>query len=159
MPGGPLGGLFADSAVAGSVDYANGNNWAFVITGGPPLGGSITALAGDGSGELWQFESESPNISGVAVANGVVYFQSTLSGDLYALDANSGAQLAQVNISTCDGSIPTGGQTAAHRFRAAESTWAWSIFCRACSTRFSLREPALLLRWASPIRMARQQGY
>src|SRR5262249_13679366 len=38
----------------------------------------------------------SPNISGVAVANGVVYFQSSFNGQFYALDAATGAVLAQV---------------------------------------------------------------
>jgi hypothetical protein len=47
----------------------------------------------------------------VAVANGVVYFQSTFTGTLYAVDAHTGAILAAVNIDTCDGSLPYCGQT------------------------------------------------
>jgi outer membrane protein assembly factor BamB len=41
---------------------------------------------------------QSPNLSGVATAAGVVYFQSDSSGSLFALDAESGAVLAQVAI-------------------------------------------------------------
>src|SRR5262249_21892465 len=44
----------------------------------------------------------SPNLSGVAVGNGVVYFQSALNATLFALDAATGAVLATVN---------TGGQS------------------------------------------------
>ena len=36
----------------------------------------------------------SPNLSGVAVANAVVYFQSMTNGYLYALDERTGAELA-----------------------------------------------------------------
>jgi len=99
-PGGGLGGLFADSAVSANTIYANGVNWPFVYVGGPPLGGSLTAISGDGGAILWQFHTSAPNLSGVAVANGVVYFQS-MDGSLYALDCRTGALLAKVE---------TGGQ-------------------------------------------------
>jgi polyvinyl alcohol dehydrogenase (cytochrome) len=92
-PGGQLGGIFADSAIAKGVAYVNGTNWPNVLGGSPPLGGSLTAIAGDGSRELWQVQTPAPNQSGVAVANGVVYFQS-LDGNLYALDATTGKVLA-----------------------------------------------------------------
>jgi outer membrane protein assembly factor BamB len=36
-------------------------------------------------------------LSGVAVANGVVYFQSTFDGNLYGLDTNSGTELVQIH--------------------------------------------------------------
>src|SRR5262249_13714209 len=99
-PFGQLGGLFADSAVARGVVFANGVDWPDVFTGGVARGGSLTALAGDGSGQLWHVVTPAPDMSGVAVANGVVYFQS-IDGDLYALSAATGAQLAKVH---------TGGQ-------------------------------------------------
>jgi polyvinyl alcohol dehydrogenase (cytochrome) len=98
--GGGLGGLFADSAVAGSTNYANGVNWPFVFAGGQPLGGTLSAISGDGSTLLWQFHTDQPNASGVAGANGVVYFQS-LDGVVYALDADNGALITR---------IETGGQ-------------------------------------------------
>jgi polyvinyl alcohol dehydrogenase (cytochrome) len=94
-PYGQLGGLFAYSAVANGVVFANGVDWPNVFTGGPPLGGSLTAIAGDGSHQLWHAVTPAPDMSGVAVGNGVVYFQS-IDGNLYALDAGTGAQLARV---------------------------------------------------------------
>jgi outer membrane protein assembly factor BamB len=59
----------------------------------------VIAFTGDGKKELWRFSTpSSANISGVAVANGVVYFQSTQNGNLYALDAATGAQLGVFQI-------------------------------------------------------------
>jgi polyvinyl alcohol dehydrogenase (cytochrome) len=98
-PGGVLGGLFADSAVAGGVVYANGSNWpgSAPSQGLPPTAGDLIAIAGDGSHELWRFTTaQSADMSGVAVANGVVYFTSTFAATLFALDATSGAPLAAV---------------------------------------------------------------
>ncbi len=91
----PLG-LFADSAVAKGVVYANGNNCS-------PQG-ELIAINGDGSGEKWRFTSTlgSAALSGVAVANGVVYFQviNANGGSLYAIDASNGKKLAELPIST-----------------------------------------------------------
>jgi polyvinyl alcohol dehydrogenase (cytochrome) len=103
-PSGTVGGLFADSAYANGVVYANGTDWpAPVFSGDPPNRGVLSAVAADGSRELWHIDTPfSPNISGVAVANGVVYFQSMLDGMLYAVDAADGDVLVQV---------PTGGQS------------------------------------------------
>src|SRR5262249_2033998 len=96
-PGGILGGLFADSAYASGVVYANGTDWPGVFVGEPPHRGILSAVAADGSHELWHFDTPfSPDFSGVAVANGVVYFQSTFDGTLYALDAVTGKWLKQV---------------------------------------------------------------
>jgi polyvinyl alcohol dehydrogenase (cytochrome) len=96
-PGGTLGGLFADSAYANGVVYANGSDWPGVLLGEPPRRGILSAVAADGSHELWHFDTAfSPDLSGVAVANGVVYFQSTFDGTLYALDAVTGTLLKQV---------------------------------------------------------------
>jgi polyvinyl alcohol dehydrogenase (cytochrome) len=97
-PGGPLGGLFADTAVRDGVVYANGINWPGGF-GTPPEAGDLIAIAGDGSHELWRFTTpHAPDLSGVATAAGVVYFQSDFTGSLFALDAESGALLAQVAI-------------------------------------------------------------
>lgn len=95
-PGGGLGGLFADTAVAGNTVYANGTHWPRVYVGGKPRGGTLSAIAGDGSHSRWRFHTPKPNLSGVAVANGVAYFQS-INGLLYALDARNGKRLARVN--------------------------------------------------------------
>jgi polyvinyl alcohol dehydrogenase (cytochrome) len=102
-PSGTVGGLFADAAYADGVVYANGTDWPGVFAGLPPNRGILSAVAADGSHELWHFDTlHSPNISGVAVANGVVYFQSMLNGTFYALDAVTGKPLAEV---------ATGGQS------------------------------------------------
>jgi outer membrane protein assembly factor BamB len=92
--GGELSGLFADSAVARGVAFANTSNWPNGFVGGAPISGSL--VAGDASRELWRFKTATPNLSGVAVANDVVYFQSALDGTLYALDACNGNLLARV---------------------------------------------------------------
>jgi polyvinyl alcohol dehydrogenase (cytochrome) len=102
-PGGTVGGLFADSAYADGVNYANGSDWPGVFAGQAPNLGVVSAVSADGSHELWRFYTPgSPDLSGVAVANGVVYFQSMLDGTLYAVDAKTGTELAQVK---------TGGET------------------------------------------------
>lgn len=100
-PGGTLGGLFADTAVSNGVVYANGINWPGGNPGNvPPTAGDLIAIAGDGSHELWRFNTpQSPDMSGVAVANGVVYFTSAINGELFALDQATGTQLAAVQIS------------------------------------------------------------
>lgn len=83
-----LGGLFADSAVADGVVCANGGNWPFF--------GDVIAFNGGATQELWRFNTPGgADLSGVAVANGVVYFSST-DGKLYALRASNGAPLAQL---------------------------------------------------------------
>src|SRR5262245_24757733 len=64
----------------------------------PYNGGSLTAIKGDGSGELWTYEAPAPNISGVAVANGVAYF-SSIDGGFYAVNTTDGSLLAQVDTS------------------------------------------------------------
>jgi polyvinyl alcohol dehydrogenase (cytochrome) len=106
--GGVLGGLFADSAYANGVTYANGINWAGagspqVLGSDPgPRSGDVFAIRSDQAGRLrilWSFHTEgSPNLSGVAVANGIVYFHSSASGVLHALDAAKGTPLRWVNV-------------------------------------------------------------
>jgi polyvinyl alcohol dehydrogenase (cytochrome) len=95
VPGGGNGGLFADSAVAGGIVFANGSDWP---APNPPVTGSLIAFTGDASQELWRFDVPgTANLSGVAVANGVVYFES-YGGTLYALSAATGAPVAAVAI-------------------------------------------------------------
>lgn len=96
-PTGVVGGLFADSAVAYGNVYANGINWTQFPS--PPMSGDLIAMSGDGTEELWRFPTaNSPNMGGVAVAGGVVYFQSLIDGGLYALDARTGQKLARVGV-------------------------------------------------------------
>jgi polyvinyl alcohol dehydrogenase (cytochrome) len=102
-PGGSLGGLFADTAVWNGVVYANGINWPSPSATNPPTAGDLIAIAGDGSHELWRFTTQySPDMAGVAVANGVVYFTSTFSGYLFALDATNGTLLNAISVGTSD---------------------------------------------------------
>jgi len=114
---GSLGGLFADSAVAYGLVFANGANWPdpfdFSV---PPVAGLLTAISGDATRVLWQISvPQKVNLSGVAVANGVVYFAAadpgvgdrlTSSGTLYALNAFTGAVLAAVPFNNCASSGP-----------------------------------------------------
>ncbi len=111
------GGLFADSAVALGVVFANGTSCS--------NSGELFALQGNAQKEIWHFTS-GPNSgasSGVAVANGVVYLQvinpsstsDTAAGTLYALDAKSGTSLAAIPIgagisgpSVADGQVYVG---------------------------------------------------
>jgi polyvinyl alcohol dehydrogenase (cytochrome) len=98
-PGGTLGGLFSDTAVANGVVFANGINWpgGNPAAGIPPTAGDLIAIAGDGSHELWRYTTPgSPDLSPVTVANGVVYYASSFAGRLFALDASSGTPLAAI---------------------------------------------------------------
>jgi len=99
VPGGVLGGLFADTAVANGVIFANGVEWnPFDPSSGAPLG-HLIALSADTLEEEWHvYTPFSPNLSGVAVANGVVYFQSLFDGNLYALNAATGDELLRVPV-------------------------------------------------------------
>jgi uncharacterized protein (TIGR03118 family) len=94
--GSSLGGLFATAAedVKTGVVFANDR---FTHTGAPATG-EVAAIAPDGSHTIWTFSTATPDQSGVALANGVVYFD-TLGGTLFALDEKTGAVLAQVATS------------------------------------------------------------
>jgi len=94
-------GLFADSAISESdgIVFVNGVNCN--IPSKPPFippTGAVIALKSDASKKLWEFTSFfAPVLSGVAVANGVVYFNASgLFSILYALDAETGRVLGGV---------------------------------------------------------------
>ena len=97
-------GLFADSAISDGVVFVNGVNC--LIPAKPPFvppTGVVAALKSDddskdGLKKLWEFTSLfAPVLSGVAVANGVVYAHTSgLYGTLYAFDAQTGRVLAGV---------------------------------------------------------------
>jgi polyvinyl alcohol dehydrogenase (cytochrome) len=99
-------GLFADSAISDGVVFVNGVDCS--IPANPPLippTGVVIALKSEiespGNLEmekLWRFTSPlAPVLSGVAVANGVVYFHTSgVLSILYALDAATGDVLARV---------------------------------------------------------------
>jgi uncharacterized protein (TIGR03118 family) len=92
-PGSTLGGLFATAAVdpETGVGFANDR----FPHPGQPATGEVAAIAPDASHLLWEFPTPSADQSGVALANGVVYFQD-LGGTFYALDEKTGKMLAQL---------------------------------------------------------------
>jgi polyvinyl alcohol dehydrogenase (cytochrome) len=95
--GGDLGGFFADTAVdrRGGLVLLNGIDWPHPETT-LPTAGDLFAVSLAGGRRRWAFRTpRSPNLTGVAVADGVVYFQSLLDGDLYALDERTGRLLAR----------------------------------------------------------------
>jgi uncharacterized protein (TIGR03118 family) len=96
--GSTLGGLFATAAVDAKtrVVFANDRD-----PGTAPPSGHLFAIAGDASHVVWQFDTAKPDQSGVALANGVVYFES-LDGFLYALDEKTGDLLAKVATGQSD---------------------------------------------------------
>ncbi|MFO0588396.1 MAG: PQQ-binding-like beta-propeller repeat protein [Polyangiaceae bacterium] len=90
VAGQALGGMFADSAVAHGTVFANSSNYLAY--------GDVVAFSGDTSQELWRAHIPGgATLSGVAVANGVVYF-AALDGSLYAVSAASGQTLARLAI-------------------------------------------------------------
>jgi hypothetical protein len=95
-------GLFADSAISGDVVFVNGVNCK--LPANPAPAGEVVALNKDASGELWEFPTTfriDSVLSGVAVANGVVYFHTSgLSSILYALDATNGQPLTMMGVLT-----------------------------------------------------------
>lgn len=54
-------------------------------------------MSGDGSTELWRFETTGVEANGVAVANGVVYFKPSSDPNLYAF-STAGTLLAAIAV-------------------------------------------------------------
>jgi uncharacterized protein (TIGR03118 family) len=90
--GGTLGGLNPSAAFdpKTGVVFANDRD-----TGTTPNSGHLFAIAGDASKVLWQVDTATPVQAGVALANGVVYFE-TAGGILYAVDEATGAVLTTI---------------------------------------------------------------
>jgi polyvinyl alcohol dehydrogenase (cytochrome) len=118
-----IGGLQSGCATDGRTIYTNGidalqlgSQTKQAASGVPPTGGRVVALSLDTRTERWRHERPrvaslggpkpkpvytdvgDPVASGVAVANGVVYFTAVASGKLVALDAASGAVLKEVEL-------------------------------------------------------------
>lgn len=102
-PANELGGFQQGGAFAGSMVYQHGLDG--LGTGG--LLGTVMALSGDGTEQFWRFDiPNSPIAGGLAVANGVVYFQSPVEEEnigtspfqwaVYALDASTGTVLNRI---------------------------------------------------------------
>jgi outer membrane protein assembly factor BamB len=117
-----IGGLQTGCATDGETIYTNGIDAVRLMSHekqteiGVPTGGRVVALTMDTRTERWRHERPKvatlggpkpkpvyndvgdPVASGVAVANGVVYFTTVASGKLVALDAASGAVLKEINL-------------------------------------------------------------
>jgi polyvinyl alcohol dehydrogenase (cytochrome) len=118
-----IGGLQTGCATDGRAFFTNGIDALRLgaaledpADGGPPTGGRVVALSLDTRTEYWRHERPKvaslggpppkpvftdvgdPVASGVAVANGVVYFTAVASGKLVALDAATGAVLKEVAL-------------------------------------------------------------
>lgn len=118
---GPLGGLQTGCATDGKNIFTNGLDGIQLGTqesssaSSPPTAGRVTSIVGDTKTERWRHERPKtspagaalkavhkevgdPIASGLAVANGVVYFTTTVSQKLVALDASSGSVLKEIDV-------------------------------------------------------------
>jgi outer membrane protein assembly factor BamB len=122
LPGG-LGGLQTGCATDGKTIFTNGIDALQLGSQEkvqdsivPPTGGRVVALSLDTRTERWRHERPKvaslggpkpkpvytnvgdPVGSGIAVANGVVYFTTVASGNLVALDAAKGTVLKEIDV-------------------------------------------------------------
>jgi polyvinyl alcohol dehydrogenase (cytochrome) len=118
---GVIGGLQTGCATDGETIFTNGIDAIRLATedkpgGAPPTGGRVVALSPDTRTERWRHERPKvaslggpkprpvytdvgdPVASGIAVANGVVYFTTVASGKLVALDAATGKLLREIDL-------------------------------------------------------------
>src|SRR5262249_18429100 len=122
LPGG-MGGLQTGCATDGKVVYTNGTDLLRLGTAAdprerfaPPTGGRVVAISLDTRTEHWRHERPKvkavggtkdkpaftdvgdPVASGIAVANGVLYFTTVVSNKLVALDAANGTVLKEIDL-------------------------------------------------------------
>jgi len=120
---GVAGGLQTGCATDGETVFTNGMDAMRMAAQEkqadsplPPTGGRVTAISLDTRTERWRHERPKvallggpppkpiykdvgdPVASGVAVANGVVYFTTVASGKLVALDATTGTLLKEIDL-------------------------------------------------------------
>lgn len=120
---GPIGGLQTGCATDGKAIYTNGIDCPLVMTSEdpknllhPPIGGRVVSLGLDLRAENWRHERPKvkgvggtkaapafkdvgdPVGSGIALANGVAYFTTTVSNQLVALDTRSGKVLKEIGL-------------------------------------------------------------
>jgi polyvinyl alcohol dehydrogenase (cytochrome) len=118
-----IGGLQTGCATDGESIFTNGidalqlgSQELQIASGVPPTGGRVTAISLDTKSERWRHERPKvatiggtadrplyhdvgdPVASGVAVANGVVYFTTVASGKLVALDSATGERLKEIDL-------------------------------------------------------------
>ncbi len=119
----PIGGLQTGCATDGKTIFTNGidalrlgTQERAVESGVPPTGGRVVAISLDTKTERWRHERPKvasiggpppkpaytdvgdPVASGIAVANGVVYFTTVASGKLVALDSATGKVLKEIDL-------------------------------------------------------------
>jgi len=119
---GPIGGLQTGCATDGKRVYTNGIDAIYLGTQESsaksrlPTGGRVVALSLDTKEEHWRHERPKvasiggpkpkpvfknvgdPVASGIAVANGIVYFTTLMSSKLVALDAATGKELREIQL-------------------------------------------------------------
>lgn len=119
---GPLGGLQTGCATDGKRVFTNGldalqlgTQTTELASMAAPTAGRVVCISPDSKQEHWRHERPKtepagsgmkllvkevgdPIASGVAVANGVVYFTTTMSKKLIALDAERGACLKEIEV-------------------------------------------------------------
>jgi len=118
-----IGGLQTGCATDGQSIFTNGidairlaSQETAAASGAPPTGGRVVALTNDLSSERWRHERPKvpaiggpeptpiyenvgdPVASGIAVANGVVYFTAVASGKFVALNAETGEVLKEIAV-------------------------------------------------------------
>jgi glucose dehydrogenase len=118
-----VGGLQTGCATDGTTNFTNGidalrlgSHESILKSGVPPTAGRVVALSLDLENERWRHERPKvaalggtaakpmykdvgdPVASGIAVANGVVYFTAVASGKLVALDAATGELLKEIEL-------------------------------------------------------------
>lgn len=120
---GPIGGLQTGCATDGTAIYTNGTDLMRLATSAdprrrfhPPTGGRVVSLRLDTSAENWRHERPKvkavggtrdrpaftdvgdPVASGIAVANGVAYFTTTVSNKLVAVDTTTGRSIKEIDL-------------------------------------------------------------
>ncbi len=126
---GAAGGLQTGCATDGRAVYTNGMDMSLLGVSvdpkerfQPPTGGRVTAISLDTSEEHWRHERPKvkdvggfkdvgdPVASGIALANGVGYFTTTVSGQLVAVDLASGKTLKELKLGAvwCGPSVSRG---------------------------------------------------
>ncbi len=107
-----IGGIQTGCATDGANVFTNGTDWITLSSNspGPPDGGRVVSLSCDLDAENWRHErtkagsflgkSGDPIASGIALANGLACFTTTVSHQLVVLDARTGQTLKQIPIGT-----------------------------------------------------------
>ncbi len=117
----PIGGLQTGCATDGNFIFTNGIDAIFRGTNtrkstAPPTGGRVTCISADTQTEHWRHERPKvawvggtkeeplfrdvgdPVASGIAVANGCLFFTTLASNKLVALDASNGEVLKEIHL-------------------------------------------------------------